>query len=204
MARRWIAILAGAAALASFSPAWGDSLWSRQPAAASPSAPEFWNTSILVETDTAFNAARTVRLGLYHQLSEELSMDVSLGWALWNDPAMTELNQLPPPPRRYGNDGAVSVGLRYVLTPRLLLTAGVGYHADRQAYPPRRLTSVDELDPRLRVGLRGEYTPNASLRVRGYLDYVTLGAANLAGQEAAVQYEQPVIYQLGISARWTF
>ncbi|WP_167854769.1 outer membrane protein transport protein [Mangrovimicrobium sediminis] len=144
----------------------------------------------------------SARLGLYHQFSEQLALDLTLGWDNWNalDQMVDQANALPFIARHSRGTSDVAVGLEYVVTPRLMLTADFSYDRNTDALWGRTPSAV--LDPRLQVGVGGEYELNTSLSFRGYLNYLDADAGGEAAQPRG--YDKPFTYQMGVSARWNF
>ncbi len=141
-------------------------------------------------------------LGLYHQFSEQLALDLTLGWDNWNalDQMVDQANALPFITRHSRGTSDVAVGLEYVVTPRLMLTADFSYDRNTDALWGRTPSAV--LDPRLQVGVGGEYELNTSLSFRGYLNYLDADTSDDVAQPRG--YDKPFTYQMGVSARWNF
>ncbi len=163
------------------------------------------NVEISVDTRTGLTLAQYVRLGLYHQLTDRLALDLTLGWDDWS-----ELDQVTVSVARgsvgldkNGHDThQVAVGLEYVVTERWLMTAGVSY--DTNPLDAGNRTADMPLDRQYHIGLGGQYQYSDSFTLAGYVNYADIGSGRISTPTWQGEYDKLAIYQMGVSARWHF
>ncbi|MFV8817263.1 OmpP1/FadL family transporter [Haliea sp. E17] len=158
-----------------------------------------------VDTNTSLTMAQFVRVGLYHQFTDKLALDLTLGWDDWS--AMDEVfvsvaNTGAGLDRNARDTQQVAVGMEYVVTERWTMTAGVSYDTNPMDADYR--TADMPLDRQIHVGLGSQYMYSDELSLSGYLNYADLGEARITTPTWQGKYDTSVIYQVGVSARWHF
>ncbi|GAB3271195.1 OmpP1/FadL family transporter [Parahaliea aestuarii] len=163
---------------------------------------ELKRLALEVDTNTELTMTQKVRLGIHHQLSKRLALDLSLGWDDWSelDEAFVAVASSGASLSR--DTTHADIGMEYQLNPRWLVTAGVSY--DSNPMDARFHIADMPLDRQIHVGLGGEYNLSDSVTLGGYFNYADLGSARISAAEFQGEYEKAVIYQLGINARWHF
>lgn len=166
---------------------------------------ELKGLGVAVDTNTELTLAQKVRLGIFHQLSDRLALDISLGWDDWSalDQVFVAVGSTGASLEKDSRDTShAALGFQYQLNPRWLLTGGVAY--DTSPMESRFRTADMPLDRQLRIAVGGELILSESLSVGGYVNYADVGRAHIVAPQFSGEYDTTDIYQLGMNARWHF
>jgi len=158
-----------------------------------------------VSSRTELTLADQARFAMHHDLDEQWSVSLTLGWDNWSqlgDVPLSTDNRSAAVPARWHDTYHYAWGAEYRLDPRWAFTSGVAYDtnpvdaADRNAQLP--------LDRQVRYAFGTRYTISDSLNVGGYVNYVDLGRARIESKRWGGEYQDNGALQLVANLNWTF
>ena len=158
-----------------------------------------------VSSNAELNFAEYVRFAMHHDLDEQWSVNLTLGWDNWSElgdvPLSTD-NRDAAVPTRWHDTYHYAWGAEYRLDQRWAFTSGVAYDTnpvdakDRNAQLP--------VDRQVRYAFGTQYTISDSLKVGGYINYADLGSAKIESARWGGEYRDNGALQLAANLNWTF
>ena len=160
---------------------------------------------IKVDSNTELPLAAKVRLGINHNLDDQIGFWFTLGWDDWS--ALDEIFVSLPEregglKKNWDDTYHYAAGFQYKLDHKWEIASGVAYDTnpvdstDRNADMP--------VDRQIRYNIGARYAVRDGLTIGGYLNYTDLGSAKIDSQFWSGEYDKNSVIELAINANWTF
>lgn len=153
--------------------------------------------------NTTLTLAQMVRVGLNHDLDDELSLAFTLGWDDWS--AMGDVFVALPEveaslARNWDDTYHYAAGFEYRASPEWDITMGVSY--DTNPVDKTDRTADMPLDRQVRYTGGARYKMRDNLTVGGYLNYTDLGSAKIDTGRWGGEYSKNQALEFAVYFNW--
>ena len=158
-----------------------------------------------VSSKTEIDFAEYVRFAMHHDLDEQWSVNLTLGWDNWSqlgDVPLSTDNRDIAVPTKWADTYHYAWGVEYQWDEHWAFTSGVAY--DTNPVDKEDRNSQLPVDRQIRYGFGARYAVRDTLSVGGYINYADLGKARIAAANYGGKYRNNGALGLGVNANWTF
>ena len=156
-------------------------------------------------TNTELTFAQYVRASMHHDMDEQWSVNLTLGWDNWSalDNVLISSDRGNAGlPTRWRDTYHYAWGVQYKLNSKWELTSGVAY--DTNPVDARYRTPELPLDRQLRYAAGARYQFSDTLTLGGYANYADLGKGRIDAKHFGGEYQQNAALQIAFNLNWTF
>ena len=160
---------------------------------------------IRVDSNTELPLAAKVRLGINHNLDDQIGFWFSLGWDDWSalDEVFVSLPEREGGLKKNWDDTYhYAAGFQYRLDRNWEIASGIAY--DTNPVDSTDRTADLPVDRQIRYNAGARYTLRDGLTIGGYINYTDLGSAKIDARFWSGEYDKNSAIELGINANWTF
>ena len=160
---------------------------------------------INVDSNTELPLAAKVRLGINHNLDDQIGFWFTLGWDDWStlDEVLVSVPDREAGLQKNWDDTYhYAAGFQYKLDHHWEIASGVAY--DTSPVDSTDRTADLPVDRQIRYNLGARYTLRDGLTIGGYVNYTDLGSAKIDARAWSGEYEKNGVIELAINANWTF
>jgi long-chain fatty acid transport protein len=160
-------------------------------------------TAVGVDTDLIL--AQRIYAGFSHDLRNDWTLHLSLGWEDWSSMDNIFLsgeNNGVVLARNWDDTWHVAAGVEYKLSQQWSLTTGVGY--DSNPVDAEDRTADMPVDRQIRIGAGAVYTRPSGLEIASSIVYADLGDAEIDALGYGGDYSTNTLLALSVSANWKF
>jgi long-chain fatty acid transport protein len=160
---------------------------------------------VQVNSNTELPLAAKVRLGINHNLDDQIGFWFTLGWDDWSalDEVFVSLPEVEAGLKKNWDDTYhYAAGFQYKLDHKWEIASGVAY--DTNPVDATDRTADLPIDRQIRYNLGARYTMRDNLTIGGYLNYTDLGSAKIDARFWSGEYERNSVIEFAVSANWTF
>ncbi len=158
-----------------------------------------------VDSNTELPLAAKVRLGINHQLDDQIGFWFTLGWDDWStlDEVLVSLPEREGGLKKNWDDTYhYAAGFQYRLDHKWEIASGVAY--DTNPVDSTDRTADLAVDRQIRYNLGARYPVRDNLTIGGYLNYTDLGDARIDARFWSGEYQNNSVIEFAINANWTF
>lgn len=164
---------------------------------------ELQPAGVAVGADTSLVLASMLRVGFTHEVSDELTLHLTLGWDDWS--ALDEINLSTQSggvtlDRNWDDTYHVSAGFDYQLTPRWLVRGGVAY--DTNPVDKEDRTADMPMDRQVRYAFGAEYKKSDNLSIGADFVYADYGKGRIEAMGFAGKYDSNDLVFFSVNANW--
>jgi len=162
-------------------------------------------TGIRIDSNTELPLAAKARLGINHNLDDQIGFWFTLGWDDWSalDEVLVALPEIEAGLEKSWEDTYhYAAGFQYKLDHKWEIAAGVAYDTNPVSASDR--TADLPVDRQIRYNLGSRYTWSDNLTIGGYLNYTDLGSAEINARSWSGDYSSNSVIEFAINANWTF
>lgn len=157
-----------------------------------------------ISSDTTLTFARIVRFGVAHDIDEQTSVYLSLGWDDWS--ALEDILLATEAfgvslPQNWSDTYHVGAGLSYRTSDRWQFNLGLSY--DSSPVDPEDRTAYLPVDRQVRIAGGAQYTPNSRFSFGANMVYVDLGDARIEAPGFSGEYDDNAVVFVSLSLTWT-
>ena len=163
------------------------------------------NAEASVSSTTELTLAEYARFAMHHDMDEQWSVSLTLGWDNWSqlgDVPLSTDNRSAAVPARWHDTYHYAWGAEYRLDQRWAFTSGVAY--DTNPVDAQNRNAQLPVDRQVRYAFGTRYTLSDSLNVGGYVNYADLGSAKIESKRWGGEYQDNGALQLVANLNWTF
>jgi long-chain fatty acid transport protein len=154
-----------------------------------------------LETKVPF--VQTVRVGLYHELTDRFALLASAAWEDWSafdNQVISVARGSAEIPRNWDDTWHVGVGVQYWLDDRWMLQSGVAYDSSPVDSDDRTADLPMDRQIRVAIGLQHHWTDK--VKVGASFTYADYGDANIRSSLLRGKYEANQIFFLAFDLNW--
>jgi long-chain fatty acid transport protein len=156
-----------------------------------------------VDVNTKIKYPQFIRLGVYHELSEDWDLLASVRWEDWSE--MDEVllsgeSREAALARNWDDTWHVALGARYRLCDGWTLSAGVAY--DTSPVESYDRTADMPVDRQIRINTGASFKYSEELTLGASLEYLDLGDAAIKSSLLKGDYSSYAAIFLGVNAWW--
>ena len=158
-----------------------------------------------VQSNTEIPLAAKLRLGINHNLDDQIGFWFTLGWDDWStlDEVFVSLPEREGGLQKNWDDTYhYAAGFQYKLDRHWEIASGVAYDTSPVGASDR--TADLPVNRQIRYNLGARYTLRDNLTIGGYLSYTDLGSAKINSRFWSGEYEKNGATEIAINANWTF
>ncbi len=158
-----------------------------------------------VDSNTELPLAAKVRLGINHNLDDQIGFWFTLGWDDWStlDEVLVSVPDREAGLKKNWDDTYhYAAGFQYKLDHHWEIASGVAY--DTNPVDSTDRTADLPVDRQIRYNLGARYTLRDNLTIGGYISYTDLGSAKIESRFWSGEYEKNGATEIAINANWTF
>lgn len=158
---------------------------------------------VQVDSNTELTMAQMVRVGLRHQFSPEVAIDLTLGWDDWSalDNVFVSLPELEAGLAKNWDDTYhYAAGFEVKVNKDWDLTSGISYDTNPVSSQDRTVDLPVDRQIRYSVGTR--YRFSDTLTFGGYLNYIDLGTAPIKGERWGGEYSKNDVVAISAFLNW--
>ena len=162
-------------------------------------------SEVAVAAKSELTFAEYVRFAMHHDLDEQWSVNLTIGWENWSqlgEVPLSTSNRGGAIPTKWRDTYHYAWGAEYRLDKRWAFTSGVAYDTnpvdkeDRNAQLP--------VDRQITYAFGTRYTISDTLNVGGYINYIDLGKSRIAAENFGGQYQNNGLLVLAANVSWAF
>jgi long-chain fatty acid transport protein len=161
--------------------------------------------SLLGDSNTELTIAQTVRAALHHDLTDDLGLDVTVGWDDWSalDNVLVAVNDGSGQglERNWDDTWHYAAGFQYAVDDTWDLTAGIAYDTNPVSASDRTADMPVDRQVRYNLGLRKAVSD--SMTIGGYINYTDLGSAKIRTPLWEGDYRSNYLYSISAYINWT-
>jgi long-chain fatty acid transport protein len=154
-------------------------------------------------SNTEMTLAQIVRVGLHHDLDDQISLGFTIGWDDWS--AMEDVFVSLPEveaglARNWDDTYHYAAGVAYSATPEWDFTMGIAYDTNPVSSHDR--TADMPIDRQVRYTGGARYKLRDNLTVGGYLNYTDLGSARISTERWGGEYGTNQVFEFSVYLNW--
>jgi long-chain fatty acid transport protein len=159
-----------------------------------------------VELDANLNLplSQQIRVGLHHELTDRLGMDITLGWDDWSTFNEVFISTDAGPggaiDQNWEDTYKFSLGFQYRLNNQWRLTSGMSYDSSPQE--AKRRTADLPVDEQIRYAAGATYEMRDGFTIGGYVNYADLGDARINSERYGGEYSTNALLSLSLNFSW--
>ena len=160
---------------------------------------------VRIDSNTEIPLAQRVRLGVNHQLNDDLSLWLTLGWDDWSalDAIFVSLpEQEGSLEKNWDDTYQYGAGIQYRLNERWEIAGGISY--DTNPVDARDRTADLPIDRQMRYNLGARYQMRDDLRIGSYINYTDLGDARIQARFWSGEYSDNSVIEFVVNVSWLF
>lgn len=158
-----------------------------------------------VNSNTEFRLPQRVRVGAYHDLTDQWALLGSVGWEDWSqfDKLSISTNQGGQSIETEWKDTYhVSAGVHYRPTPQWLLQTGVAF--DTSPVSNSNRNAALPVDRQIRAAVGAQHSLNEKLDIGGAFEYIDLGEAKIRSNALSGEYEDNYLVAFSLYLNYKF
>ncbi|MEM7278689.1 MAG: outer membrane protein transport protein [Pseudomonadota bacterium] len=170
-----------------------------------PDGPPPAEDGIDVAANTELTLAEYVRLAMHHDMDENWSVYLTVGWDNWsrlNNVLLSTERGSVGIPTQWRDTYHYAWGTQYRLDDKWTVTTGFAY--DTNPVNARNRNAQLPVDRQIRLAVGARYDLRETLSIGGYVNYAGLGKARIEAEDFGGKYDTNRMWQLIAMFNWTF